>query len=143
MDITPRPAVSAAIFRDENVLLVQRRSPPFAGCWSLPGGHIKPGERTLDAIRRELFEEAGIIASALALADLVDVIERDGNGALLFHKVIAVFYGAWHEGDARAADDAGAVKWVSREEIGALPTTFGLAEVVKDCWEKFHRDNAH
>lgn len=136
-DITPSPAVSAAIFRGEHVLLVQRRSPPFAGYWSLPGGHIKAGEPAMAAVQRELREEAAIAASVLELADAVDVIERDDHGVLLFHKLILVFYGVWREGEACAGGDASAVRWVQRQELAQLRTTPGLAKAIANGWAKF------
>jgi ADP-ribose pyrophosphatase YjhB (NUDIX family) len=42
--------------RDEvlQVLLWQRAKEPFAGCWSLPGGYLAPGERLEESIRRHL-----------------------------------------------------------------------------------------
>jgi ADP-ribose pyrophosphatase YjhB (NUDIX family) len=36
------------------VLLWQRAKEPFAGCWSLPGGYLAPGEKLEDSIRRHL-----------------------------------------------------------------------------------------
>ncbi len=36
------------------VLLWQRRLPPFAGAWSLPGGYLAPGETLEASIRRHL-----------------------------------------------------------------------------------------
>src|SRR5262245_57836464 len=53
----PQAAVSAAIFRDREILLVKRGRFPAKGLWSLPGGHIELGEHAIDAIRRELAEE--------------------------------------------------------------------------------------
>lgn len=63
----PRPALSCdtAVFagpRDaRKVLLVKRGNEPFAGCWALPGGFVDEGERPVDAARRELAEETGLI----------------------------------------------------------------------------------
>ena len=50
----PRCGASAAIFRGAEVLLVQRGKGALSGLWSLPGGHIEPGERTQDAALREV-----------------------------------------------------------------------------------------
>jgi 8-oxo-dGTP diphosphatase len=51
----PRCAASAAIFRAGKVLLVERGSGALKGRWSLPGGHIEPGERAAGAAAREVF----------------------------------------------------------------------------------------
>ena len=46
-------------------MLLTRRAPgkSFAGTWENSGGAAKAGETSLEAIRRELFEETGIEAS--------------------------------------------------------------------------------
>lgn len=46
----------------ENKLLLTYRDPRKnnGGCWEIPGGVVKAGEESLDAVRRELSEETGI-----------------------------------------------------------------------------------
>jgi 8-oxo-dGTP diphosphatase len=47
------------------VLLIHRQSEPFAGMYSVPGGHKEKGESYEEAARRELSEETGIKDSRL------------------------------------------------------------------------------
>jgi 8-oxo-dGTP diphosphatase len=61
----PRPSltVDVALVTLEGmprVLLIRRKSEPFAGCWALPGGFVDENERPIDAARRELLEETGL-----------------------------------------------------------------------------------
>ena len=129
----PRPGVSAAIFRGQSVLLVKRAKPPLAGRWSLPGGHIEPGERARDAALREVVEETGIAVRIDGLAEVADVIHAPG-GVLAAHYVIAVYHGAWLSGEPVAASDAAEARFVPLAEVAGLPTTEGAAEVVATAW---------
>jgi 8-oxo-dGTP diphosphatase len=127
----PRAAVSGAIFRGEEVLLVRRGRAPAMGLWSLPGGHIEAGERAVDALARELIEETGITAQLGGVVDAVDVIRRDEKDAVIFHRVIVVFYGIWFAGEPQAASDVSEVMWQRPEDIVGLETTAGLASVIE------------
>jgi len=108
----PRAAASCAIFRDGKVLIAQRGKAPLAGIWSLPGGHIEPGETAQAAALRELGEETGIEADIKGIADVVDVILRNDDGALRAHYVITAFFGVWTRGEARPKSECLAVEWV-------------------------------
>ena len=55
----PLLGASACVWRDGHVLMIQRAKPPVTGQWSLPGGHVEPGEAVIDAAHRELLEETG------------------------------------------------------------------------------------
>ncbi len=127
----PRAAVSGAIFRGEDVLLARRGRAPALGLWSLPGGHIEAGETAADAFARELMEETGSAARLSGVADAVDVIRRDDAGAVIFHRVIVVFYGIWLSGEPQAASDVSAVMWRRHHDIAGLETTPGLARVIQ------------
>jgi len=132
-DPWPRPAVSSAIFRGEQVLLVLRARPPYAGRWSLPGGRIKPGERAREAALRELFEETGVTAQISGLAEIVDVIHTP-KGVLSTHYVISVFFGTWLAGEPLAASDAADARFVPLRELADLSMTEGAASVIAKAW---------
>ena len=87
----PIPAVGAFIIRDGKILLIRRAYEPCAGKWSVPGGTIKLGETTIDALRREVFEELGVKLKSIKLLDIYDYISRDENGRIKYHYLIIDF----------------------------------------------------
>lgn len=112
----PTPAVGVVCFRDDEVLLIRRGTPPRLGEWSLPGGRIEPGEGALDAARRELMEETGIQARIGPLIDVVDGIFPDIGR----HYVLIDYLATWMAGEPRAGDDAAEARFWPIGEALAL-----------------------
>jgi|SRR5581483_5682168 len=131
----PRCGASAAIFRDDAVLLIERAKGALKGRWSLPGGHIEPGETASAAARREVFEETGVEAEISALVDLHEVILRAGDGSLSAHYMIAVHCGRWRAGEPVAGSDAAAARFVPVADIDAYPLTDGAAALIRRARE--------
>ncbi|NCO21909.1 MAG: NUDIX hydrolase [Rhodobacterales bacterium] len=129
----PRLAALAVVIQNANVLLVQRRNPPSAGTWGFPGGHVELGETALDAAVRELREETAVVARPMRYLTNLDVIERDKDGALLFHFLLAAVLCDYVSGTPVAGDDALAAAWVPLSGLteGRLPTSPRLAEVLR------------
>ena len=73
MTATPAiDAVSVALLRGERVLLVRRGRAPAMGLFAFPGGRVEAGETLEDAVRRELREETGLEAEAIAPVSISD-----------------------------------------------------------------------
>lgn len=59
--------VIGLIERDEKFLITRRYDPDFPDWhhrWEIPGGKIKPGEKPLDALHREILEETALTISS-------------------------------------------------------------------------------
>lgn len=63
-----RTSVSAVIFDRRGRLLLQQRSD--GGQWGLPGGSVEVGESVIDAVRREVREETGLLVSVRRLVGI-------------------------------------------------------------------------
>lgn len=126
----PRCGASAAIFRNGEVLLVERGKGPLRGLWSLPGGHIEPGEAARDAALREVQEETGVEAEIEGLIDIHEVLRRGEDGRIAAHYLLTVFFGRWLGGEPVAQGDAAAARFVPVTAIEALPLTDRAASFI-------------
>ncbi|MEO0729579.1 MAG: NUDIX hydrolase [Pseudomonadota bacterium] len=133
----PRAAASVAVFKGAEILLARRGKPPVQNMWSLPGGHIEPGETASDAAMRELSEETGVEAELLGLVDVHNVIIRGTAGDLTAHYLIAVHAARWIRGTPVAADDIIDARFFDRNALGELEMTPRARELVDHAWVRF------
>jgi 8-oxo-dGTP diphosphatase len=129
----PRAGASIVVFRGDSVLLVQRGKRPYEGFWSFPGGEVQWGETAMDAARRELEEETGLLASTLTLGDVADGIVKDDEGVVITHYTIAVFAARDVAGEPVAASDAARAAYFGRKERQRLQRTPGLETVIENA----------
>lgn len=127
----PKLGASACVWRDGLVLLIERAKPPV-GMWSLPGGHVEPGETVEAAAHRELLEETGIEADFRHLVGVFDIIRRDAAGLLTLHYAVACFTGFARDGEAVAGGDAGQVRWADPDQLSG----FALAPNIEDAVQR-------
>ncbi|MCX7350893.1 MAG: NUDIX hydrolase [Alphaproteobacteria bacterium] len=125
----PKLGVSASIWRDGKVLLVQRAKPP-KGIWAFPGGHVEAGERLEDGAARELREETGMTARFQGLLGLYDVIRRDESGLVTVHYVIASYLGIAGPEEPVAASDAAAVTWADPDQLDGFTLAPNMADAI-------------
>jgi 8-oxo-dGTP diphosphatase len=130
----PFLCASVAVFRDDSVLLAARARPPLERLYSLPGGLVEPGESLTEAALRELEEEVGLAADMIGFVDHVEIIERDAEGRVSHHFVIAAHAARWRAGEPRIGSETLDVRWVREDEVTALATTPGLAAMLRKAF---------
>ncbi|MGH9121690.1 MAG: NUDIX hydrolase [Acidimicrobiales bacterium] len=123
----PSLCVGAVAVDDDAILLVRRGHAPQAGCWSVPGGHVRVGETMAEAVVRELHEETGLDAVCESLVGWVERIEGDDH--LVIFDFGVTIMGSF---EPVAGDDATEARWVPRFELGELELVDGLADFLHD-----------
>jgi 8-oxo-dGTP diphosphatase len=120
----PVLGVGAVIFDAAGrVVLIKRGQPPLLGIWTLPGGAVEPGETLEEATIREIREETGLVIEVGPVVDLVEHIDRDDAGCVVYHFVIVDYLCRLRGGDLRATSDASAVLLADSSALGTLETT--------------------
>jgi 8-oxo-dGTP diphosphatase len=111
----PKPCGEAVVIRRGQVLLIQRARDPWRGAWDLPGGFCDGDEHPMHAAERELFEEVGIKAEAVAyLGTWIDVYGPPARDGLVDHTANSAYI----------LDTSGAEQAVTPQ----------LDEVTAACW---------
>jgi 8-oxo-dGTP diphosphatase len=105
--------VGAVVFRDDEVLLIERGKPPLMGWWTLPGGLVEAGERLESAVVREVLEETGLRVKPTAIAAVFERIMPDVEGRTEYHYVIIDYLCELISGELSAASDVAAAEWVA------------------------------
>jgi ADP-ribose pyrophosphatase YjhB (NUDIX family) len=131
----PQLAVSAAIFRDDMILLVRRARSPAKGFYSLPGGRVEFGESLHAALRREVDEETGLRIEIAGLAGWREVLPATAGGG---HYLIMSFAARWTANDVVLNDELDDFKWLAPDGLGDLKLTGGLVEVIEAARRLIH-----
>jgi ADP-ribose pyrophosphatase YjhB (NUDIX family) len=132
----PYLAVSAAVVRDGNILVVRRTRPPAHGLFTLPGGVVEIGETLTEAVTREVREETSLAIEPVALAGFREAVVRDASDRVERHFVILCFAARWSAGEPVLNEELSEARWLDPAELVELPTTPGLADIVKAAFER-------
>ncbi|RLI93992.1 MAG: hypothetical protein DRO90_02530 [Candidatus Altiarchaeales archaeon] len=76
----PRLTVDAVILKNNSIILVKRKNPPFEDMWALPGGFVEYGETVENAILREVKEETGLDVKIDRIVGVYSDPDRDPRG---------------------------------------------------------------
>ncbi len=113
-------AISVFLFNSKGELLLQRRALGkyhSGGLWTNTCcSHPRPGEKTLDAAKRRLFEEMGIQCELKKAFDFVYLAELDHG--LIEYEFDHVFVGAFDGEPQLNPDEALGFRWRNLQQIG-------------------------
>ncbi len=123
MHRNPVPTVDIIIEIGEEIVLIERKNPPFG--WALPGGFVDYGESFETAALREAQEETGLTVTALRQFHTYSDPGRDPRQ----HTASTVFIGQ-ATGNPQAGDDAARAALFTLDNLP--PLVFDHARILAD-----------
>lgn len=131
----PSVAVDCAVFKDGELLLVERGGHPFMGRLALPGGFIEEGESAEQAVRRELSEETGLKVKRLCQFGFASTPGRDPRD----WNISLVFTACFDGGSPVGGDDAAKAGFLPVSLSGDIlrvgDKNIRLRIILNDCGE--------
>ena len=134
----PIVGVAGVVLDGSCVLLVRRGRAPAEGAWSLPGGALRVGERMVDGVAREVWEETGLRVAVTEQVATLDRVVHDAAGEVQFHYVLLDWLCRVMGENNRptAGSDVTDARWVEQEQLRAIggldDVTVGLIERVME-----------
>lgn len=99
------------VIKDNKTLMIDRIKEPFKGYLVAPGGKKEKGEEIKDCIKREIFEETGLIISNPELRVVTTEIGPENYNWILFIYICREFSGRVIE------SDEGKLTWIEIESL--------------------------
>ena len=112
------------LLTDSDRILLQNRVKRDWRGYTLPGGHVEPGESFVHAVIREMKEEPGLTVLRPRLAGVKQFPIENGRYVVLLFKAEA------YEGALRSSGE-GAMEWVSRDRLADLPTVADFGDLLR------------
>ena len=104
--------VLCLIHKNGRYLLQDRIKNDWKG-YTLPGGHIEPGESIVDAVIREMQEETGLTISHRHLCGVKQFPLEEGR------YIVFLFETEEFEGDLRSSEE-GTMHWIDERELSKV-----------------------
>ena len=112
------------LLTDGSRMLLQNRVKADWRGYTLPGGHVEPGESFVDAVIREMREETGLTVIAPRLAGVKQFPIEGGRYVVLLFKTER------YTGTLRSSEE-GQMEWIPFDRLGELQTVDDFNELLR------------
>lgn len=135
MDRTERVELTTLclIYRDNSILLQNRVKEDWKG-YTLPGGHVEPGESFVDAVKREIWEETGLDIINPVLCGIKQFPIENGR------YIVLLFKANQFKGNLVSSNE-GTMEWVDRSKLAGKACVEDFMELLEvmeqDCLTEF------
>lgn len=98
------------IYKDEYILIQNRRNPNWPGI-TFPGGHVEHGESFVESVKREVFEETGLVIENPILCGVKQFQTMQDE------RYVVLFFKTNHfKGELKSSEE-GDVFWIKKEDL--------------------------
>lgn len=104
------------LIRNEHIVMIRKLNPKYItyNQLILPGGHIEFSENSIDACKREVYEETGLQTSDLNLVGILEFVLEAKN----YHAICFVYYASCLYGELMTREpEKQTCEWVEINEI--------------------------
>ena len=112
------------LLTDGSRMLLQNRVKADWRGYTLPGGHVEPGESFVDAVIREMREETGLTVIGPRLAGVKQFPIEGGR------YVVLLFKAERYTGTLRSSEE-GQMEWIPFDRLGEVQTVDDFNELLR------------
>ena len=112
------------LIQDGDRILLQNRIKKDWKGYTLPGGHVEPGESFVDAVIREMKEETGLTVRNPKLAGIKQFPIENGRYVVLLFKTEE------YAGDLCSSEE-GQMEWIHSDQLSEINTVENFEELLK------------
>ena len=112
------------LITDGDTMLLQNRTKNDWQGYTLPGGHVEPGESFVDAVIRGMKEETGLDIKNPRLVGVKQFPIKDGR------YVVFLFKATEYSGTVVSSDE-GQMEWVEGNRLSEINTVDGFEDLIR------------
>lgn len=99
--------------------------------WDIVGGHSLKGEKPLDTLKRETFEEIGVTVLNASLLKSIDVFDEKESEYFRYHIYMVT---AWKGKPANCSDEHTKIDWFTRKKLDSINVALDEYLPLLDDW---------
>ena len=112
------------LIHDGDRYLLQNRVKSDWRGYTLPGGHVEPGESIVDAVIREMKEETGLTIIAPKFCGVKQFPGKSGR------YIVFLFRADRFSGEVVSSEE-GEMRWLHKSELSAVSTVDDLSQLIR------------